>query len=104
MLLSNDSYTRKYDIDLLRELRSDQTALCVMAVTAQDDEVCLHPDHFLIEDMSDASDLELCLPMLLFAQVFALLRSLALSIHTDTPNPSGTVNRVVRGVTIHPLE
>jgi tagatose-6-phosphate ketose/aldose isomerase len=41
--------------------------------------------------------------MLLFVQVFALLSSLALALTPDSPNAAGTVSRVVRGVTIHPL-
>lgn len=34
-LLSNDAYTRQYDLDLLRELRSDGVAGRVVALTAR---------------------------------------------------------------------
>jgi tagatose-6-phosphate ketose/aldose isomerase len=103
MLISNDSYTRKYDLDLLRELRTDNTAARVVAVTGRVDGVSAQPDHFLFEDMHEASDLELALPMLVFAQTFALLESLALAVRPDNPSAAGTVSRVVRGVTIHSL-
>jgi signal transduction histidine kinase len=36
------------------------------------------------------------------AGVRALLQSLSLGLTPDRPDPSGTVNRVVQGVTIHP--
>ncbi len=36
-----------------------------------------------------------------FAQLFALQRSAALGLTPDNPFPDGTVNRVVKGVTIH---
>jgi tagatose-6-phosphate ketose/aldose isomerase len=54
--------------------------------------------------LSDASDLALCLPFAVFAQSLALLQSLSLGIRPDTPNTTGAVSRVVRGVSIHPLE
>jgi tagatose-6-phosphate ketose/aldose isomerase len=38
-----------------------------------------------------------------FCQAHALLQSLALGLRPDTPSMSGTVNRVVRGVTIYPF-
>jgi tagatose-6-phosphate ketose/aldose isomerase len=52
--------------------------------------------------MSEASDLELAPLFVLVAQSYALLQSLALGLTPDRPDPSGTVNRVVQGVTIHP--
>ncbi len=103
VMISNDPYTRKYDLDLLQELRRDKAAARVVALTGQVDEASAHPDHFLLTDMAGAGDLELALPMLLFVQVFALLSSLALALTPDSPNAAGTVSRVVRGVTIHPL-
>ena len=37
----------------------------------------------------------------LYAQIFALLSSIKSEVEPDNPNPSGLVNRVVKGVTIH---
>lgn len=104
--LSNDAYTRQYDLDLLRELRGDAVAGRVLALAAQADE----------RDGGDAvvvgagaplagsfTDLELCLPYAAFAQTLALLRSISLGLSPDSPNAAGTVNRVVQGVSIHPF-
>ena len=52
--------------------------------------------------MSEASDLELVPLLVLVAQSYALIQSLALGLTPDKPDPAGTVNRVVQGVTIHP--
>ena len=38
---------------------------------------------------------------ILFGQIFGLLNSISLGISPDNPRPDGTVNRVVKGVTIH---
>ena len=53
--------------------------------------------------MSDAADAELILPFAVVAQIYAFHRALRLGLRPDTPCASGRVNRVVRGVTIHPL-
>jgi tagatose-6-phosphate ketose/aldose isomerase len=40
---------------------------------------------------------------LVFMQLLAMFKSLALGITTDNPSPSGKVNRVVKGVAVYPL-
>jgi len=39
----------------------------------------------------------------MFAQAISLLNSVRVGNTPDTPSPTGTVNRVVKGVTIHPF-
>jgi tagatose-6-phosphate ketose/aldose isomerase len=46
----------------------------------------------------------LCLPYAAFAQTLAYLQSLALGLRPDMPNARGVVSRVVKGVTIYPME
>ncbi|WP_312487561.1 SIS domain-containing protein [Massilia timonae] len=100
VLLSNDPQARRYDLDLLRELRGDRRAGRVLALDAQAD-AALGDDAFTFTGAEDAQDLELALPYIVFCQAFAFLRSLSLGVRPDTPSMSGTVNRVVRGVTIY---
>lgn len=104
VLLSNDSYTRQYDRDLLAELRADKIAGRVLALSARHGGSTGHPDDVLIPGLAGTSDLGLCLPYALFAQSLALMQSLALGIRPDTPNAAGAVSRVVRGVSIYPLQ
>jgi tagatose-6-phosphate ketose/aldose isomerase len=104
--LSNDPYTRQYDESLLREIRKDGRARQVIALTTK-----VPGDHSgdIIElgaageSQAAFSDVELCLPYVAFAQILALHQSLSLGISPDSPNETGTVHRVVRGVEIYPF-
>jgi tagatose-6-phosphate ketose/aldose isomerase len=103
VFLSNDEYTRRYDLDLLEELRRDGVAGRVIAIAGRAD-VPQHDDTVVLTaDVTIPSDLELCLPYAMFAQWLALRRSLSLGLSPDTPNAAGTVNRVVQGVSIYPF-
>lgn len=100
MFLSNDAYARRYDLDLLRELRADGVAARVVALsgaTGSDEN-----DFITIPAEAGTSNLALCFPYVVFAQTFAFLQSLTLGLRPDTPNARGVVNRVVQGVSIHP--
>ena len=103
VLPSNDGYTRAYDRDLLAELRRDARAGAIVAVGARFDD--LDGVHGLEHDgMDAASDLEIALLDVVFAQVLALRQSLELGLTPDTPNAAGVVSRVVQGVIIHPWQ
>jgi tagatose-6-phosphate ketose/aldose isomerase len=100
--MSNDSYTRKYDLDLLAELRNDGEVGQVVAVTTQKD-ASIDGDHIFINSGSQLADSLLIFPYIVCAQIYAFHHALALENKPDTPSVSGTVNRVVQGVIIHPL-
>ncbi len=101
ILLSNDGYARAYDSDLLRELEREGRAGGLLALGARADGVD-GVETLIIPGMDHAPNLELAPLMVLFAQALALLQSLELGLTPDRPDPAGTVNRVVQGVTIHP--
>jgi tagatose-6-phosphate ketose/aldose isomerase len=101
LYISNDPYTRQYDLDLLRELSSNNIAHKIIAITAQRDPKLVGVDYVYIPNMSSASDAELLFPYMVFAQIYAFHRSLALGLTTDNPCPTGEVNRVVQGVKIY---
>jgi tagatose-6-phosphate ketose/aldose isomerase len=105
VLLGNDPYTRRYEVDLLDELRADGVAARVLALTAQPPaRVHPHADDVALSGAAAASDLALCLPYAVFAQSLAFMQSISLGLRPDVPNARGTVNRVVQGVTIYPLD
>ena len=104
VLLCNEPYTRRYEVDLLNELRADGVAGRVLALTAQPLQDPRNPDDVALSNAAAASDLALCLPYAVFAQSLAFMQSLALGLKPDVPNARGTVNRVVQGVTIYPLD
>ena len=87
---------RRYEQDLLGELRADGVAGKVLSIGPQVD---AGDDYTLpIPALPDSWLAPLWLP---FAQLYALQRSAALGLTPDNPFPDGTVNRVVKGVTIH---
>ena len=49
----------------------------------------------------EVPDAYLALPDIMFGQTIALLTSIKVGNTPDTPSPTGTVNRVVKGLTIH---
>ena len=88
---------RRYEQDLLDELRGDGVAARVLSVgpalAGQADDFAL-----AVPDLPDPWLAPLWLGL---AQRYALQRSLAQGLSPDNPFPDGTVNRVVQGVTIH---
>jgi tagatose-6-phosphate ketose/aldose isomerase len=100
LFVSNDPYTRQYDMDLLRELRADGRAGRVLAIAAQGEG--LEAGDLVVSSMAEAADLDCALPYAAFFQLFALLQSMAHGLTPDNPSVSGTVTRVVHGVTIYP--
>jgi tagatose-6-phosphate ketose/aldose isomerase len=95
--LSNDEYTRRYDQDIADELVAAVGAENVLVVSGRES------GSWLIDGVSDVDDAVLALPFVVVAQLLALYFSVELGRTPDNPFPDGEVNRVVQGVTIHPL-
>jgi tagatose-6-phosphate ketose/aldose isomerase len=104
LFVSNDPHTRKYDLDLLAELGRDRVASRVLAVTARPIAPIAGVDTVDVPHLSEADDVDLLVPYVALAQLLAFHASLQLGLSPDRPNVAGTVNRVVQGVTIHPLD
>ena len=100
VFVSNDPLTRRYDHDLIDELRQDGCAARIIEVTAQQRQPQT-PDTLLVPGMAGAADIDLLWPYVAIAQIYAFNASRALGLSPDNPNKQGTVNRVVQGVRIH---
>lgn len=101
--LSNDSYTRQYDLDIADEMRrtlGPESVVTIAAGVAEGPDV---GDPWYLVGLDDVPDAALALPFVVSAQLLGLQFSLALGNAPDNPFPSGAVNRVVQGVTIHAL-
>lgn len=94
ILQSNDDYTQLYERDLVEELQRDNTALHIYSLQA--------PQLWPAAAVS-LSDVYLALPYIVWCQSLAFFKALHLGVSPDNPCPSGQVNRVVQGVTLHPL-
>jgi tagatose-6-phosphate ketose/aldose isomerase len=102
VFVSNDPLTRRYDLDLVDELRRDGRAARIIEVSAQP-RAAAGADGIAVPAMADAADADLLWPYLAIAQIHAFLRSRALGVTPDNPNPAGLVNRVVQGVRLYAL-
>ena len=101
IFLSNDPYTRRYDLDLLDELRRNAAAGRVLAISAQGGGSMNPVENIVIPGLERADDVDLLLPYIVGPQLLAFHEALRRGLTPDNPNRSGTVNRVVQGVRIH---
>lgn len=102
--LSDDPYTRQYELDLVKEMSGQRKGNKIVAVmNRMDEEAAALVDYAVSFDLDGAyENVLLGLDYILFAQTLAVLKSLSLSITPDNPCPTGEVNRVVQGVTLYP--
>lgn len=104
VLRSRGEVARRYEHDLVQELRRDGVAPHVLTLGPEDEAEAL-PSFLPVPDLpqGDAAldDVWLIPLWLIAAQLLALNKSVALGLTPDNPFPDGTVNRVVQGVTIH---
>ncbi|HEJ9094373.1 TPA: SIS domain-containing protein [Serratia odorifera] len=102
VLMSNDPYTRRYDEDLLNELRNDGVACRIVALAGRPSAEIERGEHIYLPNAQGFNDGQLALGLLVFAQLYALAQSVHFGMTPDNPSPEGRVNRVVQGVTIYP--
>lgn len=101
--VSNDPYTRLYDRDIVTEMRSALGRQHVLAIGSRTGDDGSEFVDWAVPDLGHDDDAVLALPCLIAAQWFAHESSLVMGLTPDNPFPNGEVNRVVQGVTIHPL-
>ena len=99
---SVNPYTKQYDLDLIKEVAGDQIARKVVLLTDKKEALAQVEQVEMNNRLLD--DIYRSFPYIIFGQLFALLTSLKVKNRPDTPSPTGTVNRVVQGVVIHPFE
>jgi tagatose-6-phosphate ketose/aldose isomerase len=100
--ISNDPYTRSYDLDIVAELRESVGPGRVLSVTT--DHALGEEGVVVLDGLAGADDGYLAVAYVLVAQILALSFALRAGTTPDNPFPSGAVNRVVQGVRIHDLQ
>lgn len=102
VMTSNNEYTQLYDLDLVKEIYGDSGNHKLAVVCYEDDEQLKNNcNNYLCINGKNVPDMYKVFNYMLFGQMFGYLNSLRLNISPDNPRPDGTVNRVVKGVTIH---
>jgi tagatose-6-phosphate ketose/aldose isomerase len=100
--VSSDAYTRQYDLDIVAELRVTLPADRVITISSAPTSTTSDND-WVLPDLAGLTDAQLAIAYVVIAQLLGLSFSIQLGMTPDNPFPDGTVNRVVQGVTIHPL-
>ena len=100
---STDSYTKLYDLDLVREVAGDEIARKVILLTEQKEDL-ENVEQVIFSSQQLADDVYRVFLYIVYGQLFALLTALKVNNRPDTPSPTGTVNRVVQGVIIHSFD
>lgn len=102
VFVHNHPYTRLYDMDILNEIYGDGITKHVFAIGQN---IAFAGDKFSLDQQDILlPDVYLALVDIMVAQTIAVLSAFKCDNKPDTPSPSGTVNRVVKGVVIHPYE
>ena len=105
--ISNDEYTRQYDLDLVKEMLAHKKNDKVVIVGDNIEEDILNKADYVfnVENINYTVENEVLLPLqqIIFGQMLSFLKSVNLGITPDNPCPTGEVNRVVQGVILHEL-
>ncbi|WP_083335022.1 SIS domain-containing protein [Romboutsia timonensis] len=105
--ISNDEYTRQYDLDLAKEMLAHKKNDKVVIIGDNIEEDILNKADYVfnVENINYTVENEVLLPLqqIIFGQMLSFLKSVNLGITPDNPCPTGEVNRVVQGVILHEL-
>lgn len=105
--ISNDKYTRLYDVDLAKEMLAHRKEDKVILVGCNIEDELRDKANYVFElekiNYDIADEALLPLQQIIFGQILSFLKSESLGITPDNPCPTGEVNRVVQGVVLHDL-
>ncbi|SHJ03381.1 SIS domain-containing protein [Propionispora hippei] len=103
--VAGNDYTKRYDLDMLRELSQASKNKLIVVSDVYDEVIERVADVYIFNSVSDkvAEAFSPFIPLVV-GQLFALSASLRLGCTPDNPFPGGEVNKIVQGVTVHPVE
>lgn len=102
--LSSDPRVRRYEMDMLKELKAKGQGCCTLAICDRADDAIRSAASHVIELFPNGKEMEdgyRVLTDVVVGQVLALFKSLAVGLRPDNPSTTGTINRVVQGVVIY---
>ena len=101
VFVSADEHTRRYDLDIVREIRHDRGQDSVLVIASAPVDV---EGAWVWPGLEGLDDALVAAVHIVLAQLYAVHTSARLGKTIDNPFPQGDVNRVVKGVVIHPYE
>lgn len=101
MFRSNQPYKRQYEQDIIAEVNQVKGKYHILTLESQ---LTDETHAITLPNSTELTDLELALEYLMFGQLLAAKKSVAFGLNPDNPSPDGFINRVVKGVTIYPVQ
>ena len=104
--LSSDSYSRQYELDLLRELQQKGQGMGTLVICDKATEEISTLSSLCVELYPDGDDIEddyRIMTDVVVGQILGTFKSLAVGLKPDNPSATGTISRVVQGVNIYPV-
>ncbi|WP_064612232.1 SIS domain-containing protein [Streptobacillus moniliformis] len=101
LLLSNEEYSRKYAVDILSEMKSENVANNIVTYSLKDCNDVKEATKVIITPNTTISLEKAIFTYLIYGQMYAFFKSQHFNLTTDNPFPSGEVNRVVKKFQIH---
>ena len=95
---SKDARRRRYDSDLLKEVRDKQVVHSIVSVGSADPSSDYNLNCAALDDLADDYRTPV---VIIFSQMLGLFSSIEFGLKPDSPSPNGVINRVVETFTIY---
>ena len=106
VMMSENEYTRPYQIDLIKQVASQRNGDKVVVIDVKHDEKLAGVvDMYFVTDFKADATLDFAgLISTIYVQLLSLYKSASMGIEPDSPSPTGSIHRVVEGVTLYPYK
>lgn len=100
-LLSEEAFTRQYELDMMRGIRGKKIGQTKLALCRKADRNVKATNDVVVEYKEDIPDDYLTPVAVTMGQMIGVLKSMSLGLKPDSPSVAGVISRVVRGVKIY---
>ena len=104
--LSSDPLVRRYEMDMLEEIRQKGQGMGMLVICDRADEQLRNITENIVELFPDGRSVEdqfRIMTDVTVGQILGTFRSMSLGLKPDCPSAAGVINRVVQGVTIYEI-
>ena len=104
-LFSNNNYSQKYEKDLVTSVNTGRSGIYRVGIMEKELSNLSLDTKIIFSNGSESLDEEfLSVPLVLFAQLLGLFKSLNLGLKPDNPSEEGVITRVVQDVNLYQYE
>lgn len=102
-LFSNQPYDIQYETDMVNSMKTGKKALFEIGIMETKIESIILDKEIILAEKNSLDEEFLAVCNIIPAQMFGFFKSVKLGLHPDSPSKSGSISRVVKGVTIYPF-